>query len=286
MFFDEPLWKEPREYSRAEAWLDLIQSARFESSQEIFNNRVIDVRMSEVVASRRYLEARWGWGSSKVSNFLDYLRKNHLITVRQTSGQTILTICNSAIYKDGQTTERTSDKPATNQRQTSDKPNNKKEKKEKKENISSSTTPTRERDDYANGYRETAVGLRISETPEKSCAKKVPPQMPLQEFGRWLKNNDRWLDAYCINNAYTREFVLQKIDEFVRECENNGETTKDRQDGVRHFNNWVRKRRNYYGIQGNTTGRRANGDISIDEFDRQCRERVAKRLAGTYGTGQ
>ena len=131
-FFENTLWKEPREYSKAEAWLDLIQSARFESSQVILNGRVIEVQMSEVAASRRYLEKRWGWGSTKVNNFLDYLKKNQMITTKQTSGQTIITLCNYERYNGEQTTKQTSDKPATNQRQTSDKP---KEKKEKKDNI-------------------------------------------------------------------------------------------------------------------------------------------------------
>ena len=131
-FFENTLWKEPREYSKAEAWLDLIQSARFESSQVILNGRVIEVQMSEVAASRRYLEKRWGWGSTKVNNFLDYLKKNQMITTKQTSGQTIITLCNYERYNGKQTREQTTDKPATNQRQTSDKP---KEKKEKKDNI-------------------------------------------------------------------------------------------------------------------------------------------------------
>lgn len=128
-FFENTLWKEPREYSKVEAWLDLIQSARFESSQVILNGRVIEVQMSEVAASRRYLEKRWGWGSTKVNNFLDYLKKNHMITTKQTSGQTIITLCNYERYNGKQTREQTSDKPPTNQRQTSDKP------KEKKDNI-------------------------------------------------------------------------------------------------------------------------------------------------------
>ena len=125
-FFENTLWKEPREYSRAEAWLDLIQSARFESSQVILNGRAIEVQTSEVAASRRYLEKRWGWGSTKVNNFLDFLRKNQMITTKQTSGQTIITLCNYELYNCVQTTKQTSDKPATNQRQTTDKPNNKK----------------------------------------------------------------------------------------------------------------------------------------------------------------
>ncbi len=131
-FFENTLWKEPREYSKAEAWLDLIQSARFESSQVILNGRVIEVQMSEVAASRRYLEKRWGWGSTKVNNFLDFLRKNQMITTKQTSGQTIITLCNYERYNEKQTREQTSDKPPTNHRQTTDKP---KEKKEKKDNI-------------------------------------------------------------------------------------------------------------------------------------------------------
>ena len=88
-FFENTLWKEPREYSKAEAWLDLIQSARFESSQVILNGRAIEVRMSEVAASRRYLEKRWGWGSTKVNNFLDYLKKNQINHKRQDSGYTV-----------------------------------------------------------------------------------------------------------------------------------------------------------------------------------------------------
>ena len=115
-FFENTLWKEPREYSKAEAWLDLIQSARFESSQVILNGRVIEVQMSEVAASRRYLEKRWGWGSTKVNNFLDFLRKNQMITTKQTGGQTIITLCNYERYNVSQTTKQTSDKPATNQK--------------------------------------------------------------------------------------------------------------------------------------------------------------------------
>lgn len=134
-FFENALWKEPREYSRAEAWLDLIQSARFDSSSVIVKGRVLDVQKGEIAASRRYLEARWGWGSTKVGNFLDVLKQNQMITIKQTSGQTILSLCNYSLYNEPQTNQQTTDKPLTNQRQTSDKPNNKKDKEFKKEII-------------------------------------------------------------------------------------------------------------------------------------------------------
>ncbi|RHV96965.1 hypothetical protein DXA95_04650 [Odoribacter sp. OF09-27XD] len=130
-FFKNPLWKEPRQYSRSEAWLDLIFMARFEDSKQILRNRVIEVQRGEIIASRRFLEERWMWGSTKVINFLNYLQVNGMINQRQTAGQTIIKLCNYEYYNVSQT----SDKPVTNQWQTSDKPvtNQNKEYKERKE---------------------------------------------------------------------------------------------------------------------------------------------------------
>ena len=139
-FFETPLWKEPRQYSRSEAWLDLIQMAGFEDSKYILNNREIEVRRGEIVASRRVLENWWNFGSKKLSNFIYYLKANRMINQRQTSGQTIITLCNYDIYNDKQTKSRERNKPPckpdTNQTQTTDKPatNQNKESKEGKEN--------------------------------------------------------------------------------------------------------------------------------------------------------
>lgn len=165
-FFENTLWKEPREYSKAEAWLDLIQSARFESSQVILNGRVIEVQMSEVAASRRYLEKRWGWGSTKVNNFLDLLRKNQMITTKQTNGQTIITLCNYERYNVDQTTKQTSDKPATNHWQTTGKP---KEKKDKKDNIIPLSTDV---DIPPSTNTESDSVISKAEEKEKSCDKR------------------------------------------------------------------------------------------------------------------
>lgn len=130
-FFEHRYWTEPREYSRAEAWLDLIQSARFEASTVLLNGRELEVRPGELIASRRFLEKRWGWGSTKVGNFLEMLKSNQKITIEQTNGRTIIKLCNYESYNDQQTNEQTTGKPLTNQRQTRDKPKEKKDKERK-----------------------------------------------------------------------------------------------------------------------------------------------------------
>lgn len=118
----------------------------------------------------------------------------------------------------------------------------------KERNISTTTTTTAREDSNILGS-EDSVKTPLP-TPEKSSAKKVPPQpapdgtyeyIPIGEVAGWMKANMQWFEAFCMNNRLDPEFVKRKIDEFARECENNGEVSKDKRDCIRHFNNWLRK---------------------------------------------
>jgi hypothetical protein len=50
------LWNETCIYLRAEAWIDLIQMAKYESSNEIIKSVLIEIQRGELPASRRFLE--------------------------------------------------------------------------------------------------------------------------------------------------------------------------------------------------------------------------------------
>lgn len=116
-FFANPLWVEPREYSRAEAWLDLIQAAGIEERVIILDGRAIESRRGELAASRRFLENRWRWSASKVTRFLDMLKSQGMIETRKEHGQTVIRLCNYDTYNplvtDRHTGEKTSDEPRT-----------------------------------------------------------------------------------------------------------------------------------------------------------------------------
>lgn len=122
-FFKHPFWNETREYSKAEAWLDLIQQARFEASKEVIKNKVIEVQKGEIPISRRFLEIRWGWGSTKVTNYLKMLVSLDMINQKQTNGQTIITLVKYDDYNGAQTKGKPKTEPEANQRQTRGKPN-------------------------------------------------------------------------------------------------------------------------------------------------------------------
>lgn len=130
---------------------------------------------------------------------------------------------------------------------------------------SSSSSMVRTREE-AGGEDETGTGgitscaqealpRRYSNiAPEKSCAKKVPPPpasdgtceyIPVTAIAEYLTGDEVWLEALCMNKHLDRAYVEAKIRDFAAECQNSGETAKDKRDCKRHFNNWLRKRQEY-----------------------------------------
>lgn len=99
-FFEHPFWSEEREYSKAEAWLDLVQAARFEDSRatELIRGRLVFWSKGQLRASVRFLAERWKWSKSKTDRFLELLETQQMITRAQMNGETIITLTNYEIY--------------------------------------------------------------------------------------------------------------------------------------------------------------------------------------------
>lgn len=98
--FEHPFWCEERVFSRFEAWLDLVQSARFEDTKQLIGNRFIEVKRGQMLISLRFLASRWQWSTKKVNSFLDLLIQDKMI-IKETpkeTGQTVVTICNYDKY--------------------------------------------------------------------------------------------------------------------------------------------------------------------------------------------
>lgn len=96
--FQHFLWKEPREKSRWEAWIDLIQSAAYAPETVLIKGRRLSLVRGELVASVRYLAERWGWDKNKVSRFLDLLRSETMIETRIDAGVNVVRLCKYEHY--------------------------------------------------------------------------------------------------------------------------------------------------------------------------------------------
>lgn len=110
----DPFWAESREYSRAEAWIDLIQMAAYARHQKITGFAVETIERGEFVASVRFLGARWGWDKMRVSRFIALLEKMGRVA-RQRDGQhgAVYLLVNYDTYQIGETpTETASETPS------------------------------------------------------------------------------------------------------------------------------------------------------------------------------
>ena len=101
-FFSNEMWKVAREFSECEAWLDLIQSARFEATDkaysELIGGREISYTRGQYPASISFLMKRWQWSEKKVRYFLAKLKKRGMITTCNKQGMTVITLCNYDEY--------------------------------------------------------------------------------------------------------------------------------------------------------------------------------------------
>lgn len=101
-FFSNEMWKTAREFSECEAWLDLIQSARFDATgeaySELIGGREISYSRGQYPASISFLMKRWQWSEKRVRYFLSKLKKKGMITTCNKQGMTVITLCNYDEY--------------------------------------------------------------------------------------------------------------------------------------------------------------------------------------------
>jgi hypothetical protein len=92
-FFGHWLWQEERAYSRAEAWLDFLQTAAVVPHKRLIAARPVEVPRGGIVASVRFLSDRWMWSNTKVCQFLDALECEGMIRREKRHGHTVILLC-------------------------------------------------------------------------------------------------------------------------------------------------------------------------------------------------
>lgn len=209
--FEHQFWSEERIYSKAEAWIDLIQSARFEASKTYVGNKVVIVKRGEFAASLRFLASRWKWGKTKVEGFLKLLEADGMIVKRtdDKTGQTIIIICNYDRYNTLKDSDKTEDKTPLRQQQDTSKT---KKNKENKEN-----------------------NILIIKGKQKMISQ------PLFETLNILSSDEEYIEMLCMNHPPIQQHEMREmLKTFFVELSTRGETYKDQGDAKFHFANWLK----------------------------------------------
>lgn len=105
---DNPVFR--GEYSRADAWVWLIENAAWKPSRVRIKGEMVDLDRGELSFAQRFLAEKWGWSKSRVDRFIAELRDQGMIQTRSKNGATtdhaagqgqcVISICNYAKYQD------------------------------------------------------------------------------------------------------------------------------------------------------------------------------------------
>jgi len=133
-----PFWTEPRRFSRAEAWIDLLFRAHYSEKPETIVDRGEEITLNEgdVLTSMLTLSKDWRRSRTFVKNFIKTLEKNGEILInRMDNRRLIIHIVKFAYFKrliqqNGQQTLQQSGQQKSNRKTHKNKDN-----KENKENI-------------------------------------------------------------------------------------------------------------------------------------------------------
>lgn len=143
-FFEHDFWQEKRKFSKAEAWIDLLQMARWKDEPK----RMLDKRgayvldFGDIYISERFLATRWMWSTKKVRNYLSYLLEIESISFKKRSShRTIINIINLKAYVGWIKGERSSEEAVKKQSGSSEEAKKKKGNKGKKGNSNKTTLP-------------------------------------------------------------------------------------------------------------------------------------------------
>ena len=97
---DHWIWTDEEEpFSRGQAWIDLIMMVNHNDKDILFNGRLIHVEKGCRITSLRRLSERWKWSIHKVSDFLNLLEKEGMISQVRDSKKTLITLIKYEDYQ-------------------------------------------------------------------------------------------------------------------------------------------------------------------------------------------
>ncbi len=93
------LWEEKREFSKLEAWLDILLTVNHSEQKVMIKNTLFTVKRGDSIKSLETWGSRWNWNKSKVRRFLKLLENDSMIVTKNESKTTRLTVCKYDSYQ-------------------------------------------------------------------------------------------------------------------------------------------------------------------------------------------
>lgn len=167
---NHPYWKEPRQFSKFEAWMDLVMTAAGIDFEVPYRDQLIKLKRGQMIIATRKLAERWGWSRERVHRFLaNCVYKGEIRYHRRDHRFSIISIVKYATYNPpadsgrtknettGKTTGKTTDETKINKDKRSNKIKNKEGHKEPYPYLSLKNDVIFKWNDFAREYNLAAI---------------------------------------------------------------------------------------------------------------------------------
>ena len=108
--FENPIVPPAKVFSKFEAWVWLLLNVNHTEGKVVIGNEIVNIPVGSRVTSIKKLCSTFGWGNTKVRNFLKLLAKDGMIEYSSNTQYTFVSVCNYETYQNKQTTRKS---PAT-----------------------------------------------------------------------------------------------------------------------------------------------------------------------------
>jgi len=116
------LYTEKRKFSKFEAWNDILLNVNFTPGKTIIKGKLININRGESVLSLETWGKRWNWDKSSVKRFLELLKKDEMIELKNETVTTRLIVCKYDTYQSKENADETPVKRKRNADETHAKP--------------------------------------------------------------------------------------------------------------------------------------------------------------------
>lgn len=284
-FFNSEIWQAARPFSESEAWIDLIQSARFEPSgiTSRFGSYEVTWGRGQYPASVRFLSKKWQRSERWVRSFINRLKKEKMITVDNSCGTSIITLINYDKYNPLRKNDKTScDTVNDTLIDTLNDLNVSELRSILTHLLTHSVTHPAEKRHTADTNTKKDNNIITTTTPPRGvrACEGNTGQSTYRKFLESSLKSIPWLETLCMNYRMDMERITSLLREFVTdsECRGFDDTGKTLRDFKSHFNNWllVRLRVENEQKQKNNGNRQGNGAAATYE---QRRDEAANLVA-------
>lgn len=190
------LFQESKKLSKFEAWLDILIACNHDEKKVLIKNQLLKVDRGESIRSLDTMSKEWGWNKSSVRRFLELLKKDGMIQLKNETVTTRLTVCNYDSYQSFGNADETQVKRKRNANETQVTPN--------KTLIKHNKTQKNKYTAEAEGFWKETKMFRRPEDDKASILKKYQALVKsgVSHFDILLSVNNHWENMSSWSNKW------------------------------------------------------------------------------------